>query len=98
MLGSTMRIPHQEASHDALSLTEFELMELLDVGLAQVKSALALISEMTSPRYQTVLVYIAQLYVMHYPILSVAWFKKARLGAWRPKVCDIRRTVYKRRR
>ncbi|XP_035839541.1 DNA repair protein RAD51 homolog 2 isoform X2 [Helianthus annuus] len=39
---------------DALSLTEFELMELLDVGLAQVKSALALISEMTSPRYQTV--------------------------------------------
>ncbi|KAJ0458217.1 putative ATP diphosphatase [Helianthus annuus] len=39
---------------DALSLTEFELMELLDVDLAQVKSALALISEMTSPRYQTV--------------------------------------------
>ncbi|KAI7737164.1 hypothetical protein M8C21_009003 [Ambrosia artemisiifolia] len=39
---------------DALSLTEFELMELLDVGLGQVKLAVALISEITSPRYQTV--------------------------------------------
>ncbi|XP_076888163.1 DNA repair protein RAD51 homolog 2-like [Bidens hawaiensis] len=39
---------------DALSLTEFELMELLDVSLAQVKLSVALISEITSPRYQTV--------------------------------------------
>ncbi|KAI3761808.1 hypothetical protein L1987_52230 [Smallanthus sonchifolius] len=39
---------------DALSLTEFELMELLDVGLEQVKFAVALISEVTSPPYQTV--------------------------------------------
>ncbi|KAL8233783.1 hypothetical protein R6Q59_019883 [Mikania micrantha] len=39
---------------DALSLTEFELMELLDVGLAEVKFAVALISEIASPHYQTV--------------------------------------------
>ncbi|KAL7598271.1 hypothetical protein Lser_V15G26460 [Lactuca serriola] len=39
---------------DALSLTEFELMELLDVGLTQVALAVALISEIASPPYQTV--------------------------------------------
>ncbi|CAH1418301.1 unnamed protein product [Lactuca virosa] len=39
---------------DALSLTEFELMELLDVGLTQVTLAVALISEIASPPYQTV--------------------------------------------
>nr|XP_043612118.1 DNA repair protein RAD51 homolog 2 [Erigeron canadensis] len=39
---------------DALSLTEFELMELLDVGLAEVTFAIALISEVASPPYQTV--------------------------------------------
>ncbi|XP_022849062.1 DNA repair protein RAD51 homolog 2 isoform X1 [Olea europaea var. sylvestris] len=40
---------------DALSLTEFELMELLDVGLAEVTLALAHISEISSPPYQTAL-------------------------------------------
>ncbi|KAM3691718.1 hypothetical protein ACB098_08G033600 [Castanea mollissima] len=40
---------------DALSLTEFELMELLDVGLAQVTSAVAHISEIVCPPYQTAL-------------------------------------------
>ena len=40
---------------DALSLTEFELMELLDVGLADVTLAVALISEIVSPPYQTVI-------------------------------------------
>ncbi|OMO91436.1 hypothetical protein COLO4_18386 [Corchorus olitorius] len=40
---------------DALSLTEFELMELLDVGLREVRSALSLISEMVAPPYQTAL-------------------------------------------
>ncbi|KVI03562.1 DNA repair protein RAD51 homolog 2 [Cynara cardunculus var. scolymus] len=39
---------------DALSLTEFELMELLDVDLAEVMCAVALISEIASPPYQTV--------------------------------------------
>ncbi|KAL4587609.1 hypothetical protein LXL04_000481 [Taraxacum kok-saghyz] len=39
---------------DALSLTEFELMELLDVSLPQVTLAVALISEIASPPYQTV--------------------------------------------
>lgn len=38
---------------DALSLTEFELMELLDVGLAEVTSAVAHISEIVCPSYQT---------------------------------------------
>ncbi|KAL2487797.1 DNA repair protein RAD51-like protein 2 [Forsythia ovata] len=40
---------------DALSLTEFELMELLDVGLAEVTLALAHISEISCPSYQTAL-------------------------------------------
>lgn len=39
---------------DVLSLTEFELMELLDVGLSEVASAVAHISEITCPPYQTV--------------------------------------------
>ncbi len=39
---------------DALSLTEFELMELLDVGLAEVTSAVAHISQIACPPYQTV--------------------------------------------
>ncbi|XP_059626714.1 DNA repair protein RAD51 homolog 2 [Cornus florida] len=38
---------------DALSLTEFELMELLDVGLAEVTSAVAYISEIACPPFQT---------------------------------------------
>ena len=41
-------------SQDALSLTEFELMELLDVGLVEVKSAIAHISEVVCPPCQTV--------------------------------------------
>ncbi|KAK3206114.1 hypothetical protein Dsin_020160 [Dipteronia sinensis] len=45
---------------DALSLTEFELMELLDVGLSDVKSALAHISEIVSPPYQTALLLMEQ--------------------------------------
>lgn len=40
---------------DALSLTELELMELLDVGLAEVTNAVAQISEVVCPPYQTVL-------------------------------------------
>ncbi|KAG7035449.1 DNA repair protein RAD51-like 2 [Cucurbita argyrosperma subsp. argyrosperma] len=40
---------------EALSLTEFELMELLDVGLLEVASAVAHIIEIASPPYQTVL-------------------------------------------
>ncbi|TYK14345.1 DNA repair protein RAD51-like protein 2 isoform X1 [Cucumis melo var. makuwa] len=40
---------------EALSLTEFELMELLDVGLSDVASAVAHISEIASPPYQTAL-------------------------------------------
>ncbi|KGN47322.1 DNA repair protein RAD51 homolog 2 [Cucumis sativus] len=40
---------------EALSLTEFELMELLDVGLSEVASAVAHISEIASPPYQTAL-------------------------------------------
>lgn len=39
---------------DALSLTEFELMELLDVGLQEVRSALKHVSQIVSPPYQTV--------------------------------------------
>ncbi|KAF2300485.1 hypothetical protein GH714_013781 [Hevea brasiliensis] len=38
---------------EALSLTEFELMELLDVGMADVTSAVAHISAVVSPPYQT---------------------------------------------
>ncbi|CAK9170196.1 unnamed protein product [Ilex paraguariensis] len=40
---------------DALSLTEFELMELLDVGLAEVTFAVAHISQVACPRHQTAL-------------------------------------------
>uniref|UniRef100_A0A3Q7JQK2 RecA family profile 1 domain-containing protein n=1 Tax=Solanum lycopersicum TaxID=4081 RepID=A0A3Q7JQK2_SOLLC len=40
---------------DVFSLTEFELMELLDVDLAVVTSAMAHISEITCPPYQTAL-------------------------------------------
>ncbi|PPD88416.1 hypothetical protein GOBAR_DD14655 [Gossypium barbadense] len=44
------------ARNDALSLTEFELMELLDVGLTEVRSALSQISEIVAPPYQTLYV------------------------------------------
>ncbi|XP_058110083.1 DNA repair protein RAD51 homolog 2 isoform X2 [Magnolia sinica] len=44
-----------QTAKDALSYTEFELMELLDVGLAEVTSAVAQISEVTCPSYQTAL-------------------------------------------
>ncbi|THG00215.1 hypothetical protein TEA_020648 [Camellia sinensis var. sinensis] len=40
---------------DVLSLTEFELMELLDVGFAEVTTAVAQVSEISSPPYQTAL-------------------------------------------
>ncbi|XP_055835491.1 DNA repair protein RAD51 homolog 2 isoform X6 [Solanum dulcamara] len=40
---------------DVFSLTEFELMELLDVDLSVVTSAVAHISEITCPPYQTAL-------------------------------------------
>ncbi|XP_048325292.2 DNA repair protein RAD51 homolog 2 isoform X3 [Ziziphus jujuba] len=42
-------------AEEVLSLTEFELMQLLDVGLAEVASAVARISEIACPPYQTVL-------------------------------------------
>ncbi|CAN8247303.1 unnamed protein product [Cochlearia groenlandica] len=38
---------------DALSMTEFELMELLDVGMKEIRSAVKLISEAASPPCQT---------------------------------------------
>ncbi|XP_051142388.1 DNA repair protein RAD51 homolog 2 isoform X2 [Andrographis paniculata] len=40
---------------DALSLSEFELMELLDMGLEEVALAVAHISEISCPPYQTAL-------------------------------------------
>ncbi|KAI8014981.1 hypothetical protein LOK49_LG05G01100 [Camellia lanceoleosa] len=40
---------------DVLSLTEFELTELLDVGFAEVTTAVAQVSEIASPPYQTAL-------------------------------------------
>ncbi|KAL7247659.1 hypothetical protein ACSBR2_002552 [Camellia fascicularis] len=40
---------------DVLSLTEFELMELLDVGFAEVTTTVAQVSEIASPPYQTAL-------------------------------------------
>nr|GLL33853.1 DNA repair protein RAD51 homolog 2 [Ipomoea trifida] len=40
---------------DALSLTEFELMELLELNLSEVISAVGHISEIASPPYQTAL-------------------------------------------
>ncbi|XP_050905330.1 DNA repair protein RAD51 homolog 2 isoform X2 [Lathyrus oleraceus] len=45
---------------DALSLTEFELMELLDVGMAEVASAMAHISEVVCPPCQTALLLMEQ--------------------------------------
>lgn len=39
---------------DALSLTEFELMELLDVGLDDITSAVEHISEIACPPFHTV--------------------------------------------
>uniref|UniRef100_A0A166CX64 RecA family profile 1 domain-containing protein n=1 Tax=Daucus carota subsp. sativus TaxID=79200 RepID=A0A166CX64_DAUCS len=42
-------------AQDVLSLTEFDLMELLDIGLSEVVSAIAHISEITCPPYQTAL-------------------------------------------
>ncbi|KAE9463468.1 hypothetical protein C3L33_04607, partial [Rhododendron williamsianum] len=45
---------------DVLSLTEFELMEVLDVGLAEVTSAVAQVSEIACPPYQTVLFLLEQ--------------------------------------
>ncbi|GFP95670.1 DNA repair protein rad51 homolog 2 [Phtheirospermum japonicum] len=45
---------------DALSLSEFELMELLDVGLDDVMKAVAHISEIACPHYQTALSLLAQ--------------------------------------
>lgn len=65
MLISEMRLPKSIANifvarnmitaKDVLSLTEFELMEYLDVGLAEVTSAVARISEIACPPYQTAL-------------------------------------------
>ncbi|KAL0436849.1 UNVERIFIED_CONTAM: DNA repair protein [Sesamum radiatum] len=48
---------HEDASDvmDALSLSEFELMEVLDVGLEEVTSSVAHISEISCPPYQTAL-------------------------------------------
>ncbi|KAL7247661.1 hypothetical protein ACSBR2_002554 [Camellia fascicularis] len=40
---------------DVLSLTEFELMELLDMGFAEVTTAVAQVSEIARPPYQTAL-------------------------------------------
>ncbi|CAI8592515.1 unnamed protein product [Vicia faba] len=45
---------------DALSLTEFELMELLDVGMAEVAYAMAHISEVVCPPCQTALLLMEQ--------------------------------------
>ncbi|KAL3530641.1 hypothetical protein ACH5RR_009963 [Cinchona calisaya] len=45
---------------DALSLTEFELMELLDVGLAEVTTAITHISEIVCPPHQTALLLLEQ--------------------------------------
>ncbi|KAI3995230.1 hypothetical protein MKX01_032032 [Papaver californicum] len=42
-------------SKDAFSLTEFDLMELLDAGMSDVNLAVTHISEMTCPPYQTAL-------------------------------------------
>ncbi|OIW03946.1 hypothetical protein TanjilG_30222 [Lupinus angustifolius] len=45
---------------DALSHTEFELMELLDVGMSEVISAISHISEIVSPPSQTALLLMEQ--------------------------------------
>ncbi|XP_057526896.1 DNA repair protein RAD51 homolog 2 [Amaranthus tricolor] len=49
-----------KTAKDALSLTEFELIELLDVGLAEVISALTYISEMVCPPFLTALMLLEQ--------------------------------------
>ncbi|KAL9416119.1 hypothetical protein AB3S75_039336 [Citrus x aurantiifolia] len=67
---SEMRLPKSIANifaarnittaKDALSLTELELMKLLDVELSEVRSALALMSEIVCPPYQTALLLMEQ--------------------------------------
>ncbi|EXC33216.1 DNA repair protein RAD51-2-like protein [Morus notabilis] len=47
-------------AQEALALTDFELMLLLDVGMAEVSSALARISEIACPPYQTALALMEQ--------------------------------------
>ncbi|KAG7010599.1 DNA repair protein RAD51-like 2 [Cucurbita argyrosperma subsp. argyrosperma] len=64
---------------EALSLTEFELMELLDVGLSEVASAVAHISEVASPPYQTVSI---QLILFNWLILEVMFL-------WRLQVLSL---------
>ncbi|XP_010253484.1 PREDICTED: DNA repair protein RAD51 homolog 2 isoform X2 [Nelumbo nucifera] len=54
-IGNILAARNILTAKDALSLTEFELMELLDVGLSEVTSAVALISEIACPPYQTAL-------------------------------------------
>ncbi|KAL5549159.1 hypothetical protein UlMin_004390 [Ulmus minor] len=46
---------------EVLSLTEFKLMQLLDVGMEEVSATVARISEITCPPYQTVLSLLEQL-------------------------------------
>ncbi|KAL6979275.1 hypothetical protein U1Q18_020940 [Sarracenia purpurea var. burkii] len=43
------------ALEDVLSLTEFELMELLDVGIAEITLAVTQVSGIACPPYQTAL-------------------------------------------
>ncbi|KAH9661082.1 DNA repair protein RAD51 [Citrus sinensis] len=67
---SEMRLPKSIANifaarnittaKDALSLTELELMKLLDVELSEVRSALALVSEIVCPPFQTALLLMEQ--------------------------------------
>lgn len=49
-----------------MSLSEFELMELMDVGLEEVMVAVAHISEIACPPYQTVSL----------------WVKSKAIGIW----------------
>ncbi|XP_058205482.1 DNA repair protein RAD51 homolog 2 isoform X1 [Rhododendron vialii] len=58
--GHTNRSIIKGTALDVLSLTEFELMEVLDVGLAEVTSAVAQVSEIACPPYQTVLFLLEQ--------------------------------------
>lgn len=58
---------------EALSLTEFELMEVLDVGLAEVTSAIARISEITCPPYQTVRIETLIFSFGGFSLLVVTW-------------------------
>lgn len=53
-LGFDYQIETVVVIQDALSMTEFELMELLDVGMKEIRLAIALISEATSPPCQSV--------------------------------------------